>query len=70
MPANLFEHSCEVAPREAFLYAFDDAIKGTFRFLTDVGLNEESIWTAFSEALELFHTGAAAVDREALHDDF
>jgi len=68
--ANLFEHSFEFTPRDAFLYAIDDAIKATFESLTAVGLDEESIWMAFSEALELFHNGAVAVERAALRDDY
>ena len=68
MSAELFDDSEQLTPREAFLFAFDSAIRATVQTLTDVGLDEVSIWAAFSEALKLFHNSAVVVEGEAYRD--
>jgi hypothetical protein len=64
MLEDLFESTSEFTPRDAFLFAFDDAIKATVQSLTDIGLDDKSIWAAFSEALDLCHKTAVEVDGE------
>jgi hypothetical protein len=69
MPIDLLEQSPEFTPAQAFLCAVDEAIKATVRSLQDVGLDEESIWNAFSAAMDLLHHSAMAVDREPFRGD-
>src|ERR1700722_16954278 len=70
MAADLFENNNELTPRQIFLNALDDATHATVRSLTEVGLDQEAIWSAFSDAVALFHKSAEAVQREAGCDDF
>ncbi|HUB24826.1 MAG TPA: hypothetical protein VL992_05300 [Tepidisphaeraceae bacterium] len=62
------DDSREFTPEEVFLYGFDHAIRATVRSLTDIGLDEESIWIAFSKVIALFHTSAVAVECETFND--
>ena len=70
MANDLLDHSSEFTPEVAFLYAFDDAVKATVRSLTDLGLDEESIWKAFTKAIDLFHKSSLAVEREDFRHNF
>jgi len=70
MSDPLFDRTSELTPRDAFVCAFDEAIQSTVKTLTEVGLDSDSIWNAFSQALELFSQSAAAVERETFKHDF
>jgi hypothetical protein len=63
MLEDLLKPTSEFTPRDAFLIAFDDAIAAAVQSLTEIGLEDRSIWSAFSEALELFHKTAVDVGR-------
>jgi hypothetical protein len=69
MQADLLDRSGPLLPCEAFLTAFDEAMRSTVHALATAGLDDESIWTAFSEALDLFHRSTLAVERETLFND-
>ena len=70
MRSDLFEQTNDLTPRQMFLYAFDDAIRATVKSLSDIGLDQEAIWTAFSDSLDLIYKNAAAVQSEASCDDY
>jgi hypothetical protein len=70
MQGETLENSCQFTPRQAFLFAFDEATKATVQSLSEVGMDAESIWEAFSEALALFHKSAVAVEHESFRADF